>query len=67
MRECRENGVRIVRRGVGFAAHGPGFYVWDLEPRAVLESALSLVASTHGPRPEPHAGSDRRRLPLRAR
>lgn len=61
MRESDESGVRILRRGAGFAAHGPGFYVWDLEPRAVIESALELAARARAPRPAPHAGNDRRR------
>jgi len=43
MRETEKDGVRIVRRGIGYAAHGPGFYVWDTEPRALLESARALL------------------------
>lgn len=67
MRESGDSGVRIVKRGIGFAAHGPGFYVWDVEPRSVIESALALVDPSRGPRPEPWAGNARRRLRARAR
>lgn len=50
MHTKHEEGVRIVRRGLGFAAHGPGFYVWDTEPRALLENVQALARSSL-PRP----------------
>ena len=53
MREKDGSGVRIVRHGLGFAAHGPGFYVWDTEPRVLIENAQSLAGRSlpHPPRP----------------
>jgi len=43
MREANESGVRIARRGLGFSAEGPAFYVWDLDARSVIETARALV------------------------
>ncbi len=34
---------RVRRCGNGFAAEGPGFFVWDPDPRAVAEAALLLA------------------------
>jgi len=48
-------GVRIVRHGLGFAAHGPGFYVWDTEPRTLLENAQSLAGRSLPRPPRPGA------------
>jgi hypothetical protein len=61
-------GVRIERRGVGYAALGPHFYVWDEDPRVLLATACAL-ATTAAPstpmRPRPQrsraAGSRSRR------
>lgn len=36
-------GVRIERRGAGYAARGACFYVWDEDPRALLEAARDLA------------------------
>ena len=37
------NGAFALRpRGNGFAAEGPGFYVWDEEPSALQEEAAEL-------------------------
>jgi hypothetical protein len=33
---------RVRRCGSGFAAEGPGFFVWDSDPRAVADAALML-------------------------
>jgi len=33
---------RVRRCGSGFAAEGPGFFVWDRDPRAVADAALML-------------------------
>lgn len=51
MRDRDDQTVRLTRRGLGFAASGPGFYVWDLEPRAVVESACELGDGRTGPQP----------------
>lgn len=34
---------RVRRCGTGFAAEGPGFFVWDRDPRAVASAALLLA------------------------
>jgi hypothetical protein len=34
---------RVRRCGSGFAAEGPGFFVWDPDPRAVADAALVLA------------------------
>lgn len=34
---------RVRRCGQGFAAEGPGFFVWDPDPRAVADAALLLM------------------------
>ena len=34
---------RVRRCGNGFAAEGPGFFVWDPDPRAVADAALMLA------------------------
>ena len=34
---------RVRRCGNGFAAEGPGFFVWDRDPRAVADAALLLI------------------------
>jgi hypothetical protein len=34
---------RVRRCGNGFAAEGPGFFVWDPDPRAVADAALLLA------------------------
>jgi hypothetical protein len=43
---------RITRRGSGFAAWGPGFYVWDEDPRELVRqaAAFSRARSTREPR-----------------
>ena len=33
---------RVRRCGNGFAAEGPGFFVWDRDPRSVADAALML-------------------------
>lgn len=43
MRESTQIRTPRVRRcGNGFAAEGPGFFVWDRDPRAVADAALML-------------------------
>jgi hypothetical protein len=34
--------ISIHRQTVGFCAVGPGFYVWDVDPRAVRETLVDL-------------------------
>jgi hypothetical protein len=41
----------IRRRGQGFAAEGPGFYVWDENMNEVLSVVAVLRAETHRVRP----------------
>ena len=44
MREAmRVRTPRVRRCGNGFAAEGPGFFVWDPDPRAVADAALMLA------------------------
>ena len=33
----------LLRRGGGFALEGPGYYLWDEDPREVLRAAAELV------------------------
>jgi len=35
---------QLCRRGGGFALEGPGFYLWDEDPREVLRAAAELRA-----------------------
>jgi hypothetical protein len=34
--------IPIRRQTVGFCAEGPGFYVWDEDPRSVRETLVAL-------------------------
>ncbi len=34
----------LLRRGGGFALEGPGYYLWDEDPREVLRAAAELHA-----------------------
>jgi hypothetical protein len=44
MREALQvRALRVRRSGNGFAAEGPGFFVWDRDPRAVADAALLLA------------------------
>ncbi len=40
------------QRGNGWAAEGPGFYVWDEDAKEVTRVALRLVAQSRRPREE---------------
>jgi hypothetical protein len=42
---------RVRRCGDGFAAEGPGFFVWDRDPRSVADAALLLARGTVPVRP----------------
>lgn len=67
MRPIGDERVRLVRRGVGYAALGPRFYVWDTEPRAALDGALALLDPNREPRRGPETRSARMRLRGRRR
>jgi hypothetical protein len=41
--ERRGTGVRLGRRGTGYFAEGPHFYVWDEDPGTALGAAGELV------------------------
>jgi hypothetical protein len=44
MRETfQARALRVRRCGNGFAAEGPGFFVWDRDSRAVADAALLLA------------------------
>ena len=38
-------------RGSGFAAEGPGFYVWDEDPNEVIRAVRELQRGNQGVRP----------------
>jgi len=59
-------GVRIERQGVGYAAHGARFYVWDEDPRVLLEIACALATVTPPAAPL-HPTPQRSRAALRSR
>jgi hypothetical protein len=40
--------VRILRRGRGFAAWGPGFYVWEEDAAELLGVAGALATAVRG-------------------
>ncbi len=42
---------RLRRQGSGFALEGPGFYLWDEDPREVLRVAAELQRGNPTPRP----------------
>ncbi len=37
-----EDEITLRRRGEGFALEGPGYYLWDEDPREVLRAAAEL-------------------------
>ena len=43
MRDQHPRMPRVRRCGDGFAAEGPGFFVWDPDARAVADAALLLA------------------------
>ncbi len=51
MRDAMDFPVRLERCGDGFAAHGPGFYVWDDDARALLEAACELAGAVRSRAP----------------
>ena len=44
-----DRSVRIVRRGRGFAAWGPGFYVWEEDAAELLGVAGALAIAARVP------------------
>ena len=38
----------MTKQDGGFVAQGPGFYIWDEDPREVLEAVCSLVMGSAG-------------------
>jgi len=64
-----EGGVTLRRRGVGFAALGPAFYTWDVEPWRVVDMAAELAAAStrdHPTHPVRRLRRSRRRPTRRA-
>lgn len=43
--------LRVRRQGRGYALEGPGFYVWDEDPREVRRVAAELQRGNAAPRP----------------
>ena len=39
----RDRSVEIRRREYGYSVEGPGFYVWDEDPREVTRTARDLA------------------------
>jgi len=55
--------VPIRRQCEGFCAEGPGFYVWDEDPRAVRETVRVLGGRPPSPAAPPSPPSDPERGP----
>ena len=64
MSESIETCVRIARRGSGFAAEAPQFYVWDEDAGRLLRSATEL-ADALAARSTERSGDSPRRLERR--
>lgn len=64
-----DGSVRIVRRGRGFAAWGPGFYVWEEDAAELLGAAGALAragrSGRSGELAETRARAPRREAPPR--
>jgi hypothetical protein len=45
MREANRSGVRIGRRGTGFVAEAPRFYLWDEDPEHLARTAREFASS----------------------
>lgn len=48
MSERTASPLRIERRGAGYAAWGPGFYVWDVDAGELLRDAGALARAARG-------------------
>ncbi len=46
-----KNDIILRRKGNGFALEGPGYYVWDEDPREVVRVAADLRLGRVPPRP----------------
>ena len=40
--------IRLRKSGLGYAAEGRGFYIWDEDPRVVMDSAVALESGSLG-------------------
>ncbi len=40
--------IRLRKSGLGYAAEGRGFYIWDEDPRVVMDSAAALEGGRLG-------------------
>ncbi len=40
--------IRFWKSGLGYAAEGGGFYIWDEDPRVVMDSAAALESGSLG-------------------
>ena len=59
-----ERSVRIIRRGRGFAAWGPGFYVWEEDAAELIGVAGALALAGRGTVvPPPEDTIERQRIP----
>ncbi len=38
----RDDEIVLKRKGAGFALEGPGYYLWDEDPREVVRAAAEL-------------------------
>ena len=45
------NAIPIRRHENGFVVEGPGFYIWDEDPREVLRAARELMRGSHAVTP----------------
>ncbi len=47
----KNDDFRLRRRGRGFVLEGPGYYLWDEDPREVIRAASELRSGIVPPRP----------------
>jgi hypothetical protein len=72
MTRNRERPLRVARRGAGYAAWGPGFYLWREDARELLRDAAALAGATgsdpdQGARRSRACSASRRRASIAAR
>ncbi len=63
-----DRNVWIIRRGRGFVAEGPGFYVWEEDAAELIGVAGALALAVRGPvvpPPDVHPLLRNRRAPRR--
>jgi len=51
MNSIQPETTHLRRKGRGYCADGPGFYVWDEDPREVMRVASELRRGRLNPRP----------------